>query len=53
VRILPKLLLVAALMLLVVSQAYPCEWAKGYFYQVTQLRGKVVGAKLGPLQYAH
>jgi hypothetical protein len=26
--------------------------ARGYFYQVTQLRGKVVGAKLGPIQYA-
>jgi hypothetical protein len=51
-RSLPRLLLVAALIPFVVAQAYPCSWAKGYFYQVTRLRGKVVGAKLGPLQYA-
>jgi len=38
-------------MLFVASQAYPCEWARGYFYQVTRLQGKVVGAKMGPLQY--
>jgi len=25
------------------SQAYSCSWAVGYFYQVTQLRGTVVG----------
>jgi hypothetical protein len=24
---------------------YPCTWAPGYFYQVTQLRGIVVGAE--------
>jgi len=28
-----------------------CEWARGYFYQVTVLRGRVVGRSLGPLQY--
>ncbi len=44
--------IVAALILLIAGPVYPCTWAKGYFYQFTQLRGKVVGAKLGPLQYA-
>jgi len=43
---------VAAMVLSVVSRIYPCSWAEGYFYQVTRLRGKVVGAKMGPLQYA-
>jgi hypothetical protein len=42
-RSLPRLLLVAALMLSVVSQAYPCSWAIGYFHQITRLRGTVVG----------
>jgi len=51
-RSLPKQRLVAVFILFVVAQAYPCSWAKGYFYQVTRLRGKVVGAKMGPLQYA-
>jgi len=51
VRRLPKLRLVALLILVVVAEAYPCTWAKGYFYQVTRLRGKVVGAKMGELQY--
>ena|SRR5436190_23347248 len=51
-RSLPKLRLVVVLILFVAAQAYPCSWAKGYFYQVTRMRGKVVGAKMGPLQYA-
>ena len=51
-RSLARLLPVTALILLLAAQAYPCNWAKGYFYQVTRLRGKVVGAKMGPLQYA-
>ncbi len=33
----------AALLLLAVSQAHACEWAIGYFYQVTALKGRVVG----------
>jgi hypothetical protein len=43
------LLLIAVL--LMASQAYPCTWTDGYFYQVSALRGNVVGAKIGPLQY--
>jgi len=45
-------LFVVAVILIVVSKAYPCAWVNGYFYEVTQLRGKVVGARLGPLQYS-
>jgi hypothetical protein len=41
-----------ALVLLAVAPADACSWARGYFHQVTQLRGNVVGARLGPLQYA-
>lgn len=33
----------AALLLLAVSRAHACEWAIGYFYQVTALKGRVVG----------
>ncbi len=44
-------LVLTAILLLAVLQAYPCSWARGYFYQVTALRGKVVGAKIGPMQY--
>ena len=47
-----KVLAVTATILLFVAPAHPCSWATGYFYQVTGLRGKVVGARLGPLQYA-
>ena len=45
-----RLLLIAAL--LVPAQAHACSWADGYFYQVSALRGNVVGAKIGPLQYS-
>jgi hypothetical protein len=48
----PKVRMVAVFVLFVAAQAYPCSWTTGYFYQVTRLRGKVVGAKIGPLQYA-
>jgi hypothetical protein len=34
---------VACVLLLVVSQGHACEWAIGYFYQVTTLKGRVVG----------
>jgi hypothetical protein len=34
---------VASLLLLAVSQGHACEWAIGYFYQVTALKGQVVG----------
>ena len=47
-----KMFAVAAVVLLFVEPAEPCSWATGYFYQVTEVRGKVVGATLGPLQYA-
>jgi len=43
---------VTAAILLFVSSAGPCTWATGYFYQIPSLRGRVVGARLGPLQYA-
>ena len=44
--------LVLFLLVLFAAQAYPCSYAHGYFYQITELQGRVVGAKLGPLQYA-
>jgi hypothetical protein len=47
-----KMLAVAAVFRLFVEPPEPCSWATGYFYQVTELRGNVVGARLGPLQYA-
>jgi hypothetical protein len=47
-----KMFAIAVAVLLFVGQAEPCSWATGYFYQVTGLCGKVVGAKLGLLQYA-
>lgn len=31
--------------------AVPCTLARGYFYQVTELKGKVVGRSLGPVQF--
>jgi len=42
---------VAVAVLLTVGSATPCSWVEGYFYRVTQLRGTVVGAQIGPLQY--
>jgi len=47
-----KVLAITAAVLLFVGSADACTWATGYFYQVSGLRGKVVGARLGPLQYA-
>lgn len=43
------LLLIAVL--LVPTSAYPCTWPEGYFYQVSALRGNVVGARIGLLQH--
>lgn len=37
--------------LVIAPQVYACTWTDGYFYQVSALRGTVVGAKMGPLQY--
>jgi hypothetical protein len=42
---------IAILLLIAVAQGYTGQWARGYFYQVTALRGRVVGANIGPLQY--
>jgi hypothetical protein len=39
------------LLLLVAPQASACSWARGHFHQVTQLKGKVVGRSLGPIQF--
>jgi hypothetical protein len=36
-------IVLAALLLLAVLQARACTWAVGYFYQVTALKGQVVG----------
>lgn len=49
-----KSLSVAILTLVLITalpESYSCTWAVGYFYQVSALRGSVVGAKLGLLQY--
>jgi hypothetical protein len=35
--------LVASVLLLAVSQGHACTWAVGYFYEVTALKGRVVG----------
>jgi hypothetical protein len=43
------LLLLAVLVL--ATRAYPCTWSDGYFYQVSELRGYVVGAKIGAFQH--
>jgi hypothetical protein len=32
-------------------QADACQWAVGFFHQVTCLKGKVVGKSLGPMQF--
>jgi|SRR6266436_3909330 len=37
-------IVLASLMLLAALQAQACTWAVGYFYQVTALKGQVVGA---------
>ncbi len=42
---------VLLLLIAFATNASPCSLARPYFYQVSQLRGRVVGAKLGPLQY--
>lgn len=47
----PNGLLLLLAVLVLATQAYPCTWSDGYFYQVSELRGYVVGAKLGPLQH--
>jgi hypothetical protein len=39
--------LALAAFLFQVQRAYPCSWAIGYFHQVTQLRGTVVGTNRG------
>jgi hypothetical protein len=44
-------LLATVAVLLCSDLAHSCSWAHGYFYQVTRLKGSVVGAKIGPLQY--
>ena len=36
-------IVLASLLLLTVLQAHACHWAVGYFYQVTALKGQVVG----------
>ena len=38
-----KAIVLASLLLLAVLQAHACTWAAGHFYQVTALKGQVVG----------
>jgi hypothetical protein len=45
-------LAIAFLLLLVVSQTLACQWAVGYFYDVTALKGKVVGTRVALFQHA-
>ena len=40
-----KLLLIATLCLATISPAHSCELIPGYFYQVTALKGQVVGSQ--------
>ena len=51
-RLTLRVFVAAAGVLLIAAGVSPCEWTEGYFYQVTRLRGTVVGAEIGPLQYA-
>lgn len=44
--------LILTALLLVAATVHACTWADGYFYQVSSLRGNIVGARIGPLQYA-
>jgi hypothetical protein len=37
---------IALLLLLLVTRANSCEWAMGYFQQITALKGRVVGADI-------
>jgi hypothetical protein len=39
--------IIAVALLLQVQLSYPCSWAVGYFHQVTNLRGTVVGMNRG------
>ena len=41
-----RVLAVIPLLLLTASQAQTCTWARGYFYQVTALKGQVVGTNI-------
>ena len=50
IRFLGRALAITAAILSIVAEADPCTWARGHFHQVTRLRGRVVGAKLGLLQ---
>jgi hypothetical protein len=36
-------IVVFSLLLLAVAQVHACSWAVGYFYQVTALKGRIVG----------
>jgi len=45
-----RVAILAAALVLLALRGSPCSWATGYSYQVTCLRGQVVGANLGPLQ---
>jgi hypothetical protein len=33
------------------TTCFSCEWVRGYFHQVTAIRGHVVGKSLGPVQW--
>ena len=39
---------VAVILILGMPTARACSWASGYFYQVTNLKGKVVGINVAP-----
>ncbi len=45
IRPISKTIAVGLLWLLALSPVWPCSWAEGYFYQVTELKGKVVGSE--------
>lgn len=44
----PKLIVILFFFLLVASLGHGCEWARGYFHQVTALKGTVVGNRFLP-----
>ena len=47
-----KIARLAIFALIVFSQsAFACKWAAGYFYQLTDLRGRIVGVNNGDLRH--
>lgn len=42
---------ILGILLVCTTRLVACGWAIGYFHQVTQVKGRVVGQSLGPVQF--